>query len=149
MVSSYVELLADEYEDELDEETDDYVRYAVAGTERMQAMIDALLEYSWVSTDAGDFTEIDSESVLEDIRRDLKVLVADRDAAVTSGDLPTIVVDENQFGQFIQNLVRNGIEHGDSEAEPPRVHVDAEADDERIVFRVADDGPGIPPDEQD
>ena len=46
MVSSYVQLLERRYKGQLDEDADKYIRYAVEGSRRMQALIGGLLEYS-------------------------------------------------------------------------------------------------------
>jgi len=141
MVSSYVDLLASEYGDELDEEADEYVDYAVDGAERMQAMIDGLLDYSRVTTRGGEFEAVDADAVFERTRHDLELLIEDADATVTAGDLPTVTADENQLAQLFQNLVKNALKHG---GESPTVRVEAEARDGEWVFSVADDGPGIP-----
>jgi signal transduction histidine kinase len=148
MVSSYVDLLATEYEGELDDEADEYIEFAVDGAERMQAMIDALLQYSRVHTQGEEFEEVDAEAVLERVLKDLELLIEERGATVTHDDLPTVVADENQLGQLFQNLVSNAIEHA-SDGGPASVHVSAEERPDAVVFSVADDGPGIPPDQQE
>jgi len=146
MVSSYVDLIESEYGDELDDEADEYVAYAVNGAERMQAMIDGLLDYSRVTTRGGAFDTVDAGAVFERTRKDLELLIEDASATVTAGDLPTITADENQLAQLFQNLLKNALKHaGDS----PTIRVDAEARDGEWVFSVADDGPGIPERQQD
>jgi chemotaxis family two-component system sensor kinase Cph1 len=147
MVSSYVDLLADEYGDDLDEEAEEYMEYAVDGATRMQDMIDDLLQYSRVRTQGQEFVDTDAEAVLEDTLNDLELLVEETDATVTVGDLPTVTADRNQLGQLFQNLLKNAIEHGAEES--PTVRVDAERDGDGVVFSVADDGPGIPADQQE
>ena len=179
MVSSYVDLLATEYGDELDDEADEYIEFAVDGARRMQAMIDALLKYSRVHTQGESFEEVDSEAVLERVLQDLELLIAERDVTVTHDDLPTVVADESQLGQLFQNLVSNAVEHGSTsprsqapddtlehgstsprsqapedtlehgDDDSPTVHVSGEEREDEVVFAVADDGPGIPPDQQD
>jgi len=146
MVSSYVDLLASEYSDELDDEGDEYVEYAVDGAERMQAMIDGLLDYSRVTTQGEEFDAVDAAAVFERTRQDLQLLIEDTDATVTAGDLPTVTADENQLAQLFQNLVKNALKHG---GEAPTIRVEAERADDEWVFSVADDGPGIPESQQD
>jgi len=149
MVSSYVDLLASEYEDELDDEADEYIEFAVDGAQRMQAMIDDLLQYSRVHTQGEDFAETDPTAVLERVLRDLELLIEEQSATITHGDLPTVVADENQLGQLFQNLLSNAIEHAGDGDDPPTVHVDGEERTDTVVFSVADDGPGIPEDQQE
>ncbi|GAB3317316.1 sensor histidine kinase [Haloplanus salinarum] len=149
MVSSYVDLLDSEYGSELDEEADEYIEFAVDGAQRMQAMIDDLLQYSRVHTKGKKFEETDPEAALERVLRDLELLIEERDATVTYGDLPSVVADANQLGQLFQNLIDNAIEHGGDGDDPPTVHVAGEEREDSVVFSVADDGPGIPADQQD
>jgi signal transduction histidine kinase len=149
MVSSYVDLLASEYGDELDDEADEYIDFAVDGAQRMQAMIDDLLEYSRVHTEGESFDEVDAEAVFERVVQDLELLIAETEATVTHDELPRVVADENQLGQLFQNLLSNAIEHGDDGGDPPRVHVSGDERDDAVVFSVSDDGSGIPPDQQE
>jgi len=148
MVSSYVDLLASEYEGELDDEADEYIEFAVDGAQRMQAMIDDLLEYSRIHTQGQEFEETDAEAVLERVLQDLELLIEERGATVTHDDLPTVVADENQLGQIFQNLVSNAIEHASDDG-PASVHVSAEERPDAVVFAVDDDGPGVPPDQRE
>ena len=149
MVSSYVDLLASEYGDELDDEADEYIDFAVDGAKRMQAMIDALLEYSRVHTEGESFEEVDAEAVFDRAVRDLELLIAEREATVTNDDLPRVVADEDQLGQLFRNLLSNAVEHGDDGDDPPTVHVSGAEREDAVVFSISDDGPGIPSDQQE
>lgn len=144
MISSYVDLLATEYEGELDDEADEYIEFAVDGAERMQDMIDGLLDYSRVRSQGEAFTEVDATSVAEQVHKDLELLAEEQGATVTIGELPSVEADRDQLAQVCRNLVENAIEHGGT-----TVHIGAERRDGAVVFSVSDDGPGIPESEQD
>ena len=144
MVSSYVSLLDAEYGDELDEEAQEYMDFAVDGADRMQDMIDALLDYARIQTEAEEFTAVDAGTVLSETVTDLGLLIDERDATVTHDDLPAVHADRAQLGQVFQNLVENAIQHGGKE-----IHVGAEQSDDEVVFAVSDDGDGIPERQQD
>jgi len=144
MVSSYVSLLETEYGDEFDDEAREYMDFAVGGAERMQEMIDGLLAYSRVRTQAEAFTDVDAGEVLDDTLKDLEMLIEERDVSITRDELPSVEADRSQLRQVFQNLVENAVEHGGE-----RIHVGSKRRDGRVVFSVSDDGPGIPADRQD
>ncbi|MCG1003343.1 MULTISPECIES: PAS domain-containing protein [Halobacterium] len=145
MVSSYLSLIEDRYGDELDEDGREFLDYAVDGADRMQEMIDALLEYSRVERDA-DFESVDLDAVFADVCRDFEVKIVDNDATVVAESLPTVSGDEDQLRQVFGNLLSNAIEYGGDE---PTVRVSAERGDREWVVSVSDDGIGIDPDHAD
>ena len=145
MVSSYVDLLDQEYGDHLDEEAAEYMEFAVDGARRMKRMIDSLLAYSRVHTEAGDFTEIDVNEVLEDTCKDLELLFDEYDADVAVDELPSIEADRDQIGQVFQNLLKNAVQHASDDG-VPEIHVTVSERADAYVFAVSDNGPGIPED---
>jgi len=88
MVSSYLQLLESRYSDELDEDAEEFIEFAVDGAERMREMIEGLLEYSRVETQGDPFEPVDLEDVLADVREDLRVKIEESDAAIHSDSLP-------------------------------------------------------------
>jgi signal transduction histidine kinase len=145
MVSSYMSLLESEYKDELDDEAQEYIDFAADGADRMQQMIDALLEYSRVRTDGEAFAETDANAVLTETLQSLELRIDESGATVTSDDLPTVEADRSQLGQLFQNLISNAIDHADG----PTIHVGSETRAYAVVFSVTDDGPGIPESQQE
>lgn len=143
MVSSFTQLLAKRYRGKLDADADDFIGFAVDGANRMQALIEDLLSYSRVGTRGRPFAPVDCEAVLARVLRMLQVTVDETGAEVTHGPLPTVLADESQLGQVVQNLIANAIRFR-AEA-PPRVHVNAERGDLEWTFSVRDNGIGVAP----
>lgn len=141
MVSSYVGLLESELEGELDDETAQFMEFAIDGAERMRDMIDGLLTYSRVQTEAKPFELVDPNDVINEVRKDLELKIAETDATVDVGDLPEITADRNQLNQLFQNLIKNAIEHSDAGV---RIEIRGTRRDGETAFSVADTGPGIP-----
>ncbi|WP_207592996.1 PAS domain S-box protein [Halomontanus rarus] len=147
MVTSYLQLIESRYADELDEDGEEFLEYAVDGAERMRSMIEGLLEYSRVETRGDPFEPVDLNDVLDDVREDLQVRIEECDAEITTDDLPRVDGDASQLRQVFQNLLSNAVEY--SGDQPPRVDVDAEQDGNEWIVSVRDEGVGIDPDEQD
>ncbi|MFA9517645.1 ATP-binding protein [Halopenitus sp. H-Gu1] len=148
MVSSYVELLDQEYGEQFDDEAEEYMQFAVNGAQRMKQMINSLLEYSRVHTDAKEFDETDVNEVFQTSRQDLELLIDDHDAEISVGDLPIVRADREQLGQVFQNLIKNAIEHA-TENGIPKIEVTATERDDAYEFAVSDNGPGVPINEQE
>ena len=144
MVSSYVDLLDSEYGDELDDEAAEYMEFAVDGANRMQAMVDALLNYSRVETQAGALERTQPSAVVAETTRSLQMRIDETGASVTTGSLPQVRADPDQLGQVFQNLLENAIEYASEAGVEPRVEIDATEANGMVEFCVSDNGPGIP-----
>jgi PAS domain S-box-containing protein len=141
MVSTYAELLAERYQDKLDERADKYIRYTVEGAQRMRQLIIELLEYSRVSSNAKVPIPVESSLVVENAVAALKAAIDESKAEVVRDELPTVRADQAQLGQVFQNLIGNAIKFRTDR--PPRIHIAADKRNGDYVFRVADNGIGI------
>ncbi|WP_254522127.1 PAS domain-containing protein [Natrinema caseinilyticum] len=147
MVTSYLTLLDQRYEDAFDEDGREFLEFAVDGAERMREMIDALLMYSRIETRGDPFEPTDLNAVLEGVLEDLQLQIAESDAEITTEELPRVDGDESQLRQVFQNLLSNAITYSGDES--PRVHVGADRRDGEWVISVRDEGIGIAPDNQE
>jgi signal transduction histidine kinase len=95
------------------------------------------------SAEAGRVVEpqpIDLDDFLEDLRRDLP-LFGERDFHLTAVN-GTLNADPDRLTQVLRNLVRNAVLHTTADQ---RIDVTVQPRGERLVFSVADTGPGIEP----
>ncbi|OIB56927.1 sensor histidine kinase [Natrialba sp. SSL1] len=147
MVSSYLELLESRYVDELDQDAQEFIEYAVDGADRMREMINGLLEFSRIETQGEPFEPVDLDEVLEDVVRDLRVKIVENDADISAEELPRVAGDGNQLRQVFQNLLSNAIAY--SGEEPPEIDIAAHDTGSELVISVSDEGTGIDPDDAD
>ncbi len=154
MVASYLQLLERRYKGRLDADADEFIGFAVDGATRMKALINALLTYSRVGTQAKPRGPTDMERVLRDVLTSLGQAIHDQDARITHDPLPVVSGDATQLGQLLQNLVANAVKFRGADA--PEVHVSAQrygggtgappADTPGgWLFSVRDNGIGIDP----
>ena len=147
MVTSYVQILAEDYKGKLDSDADRYINYAVNGADRMIMLINDLLAFSRVGTQGSPLEPTDFNRVMEQVLVNLSVTINDTRARVTYEDLPTVKGDPTQLTQLLQNLVSNAIKfRGDDR---PEVHVSVERNVKESVFSVQDNGIGIAPRHQE
>jgi signal transduction histidine kinase len=143
MVASFTQLLAEDYQGRLDTEADEYIHFVVDGANRMQQLINDLLEYSRVRTEGQPFEITDCEEVLDQVLANLRAAIEENRAVITHDPLPAIPADEGQMVQLLQNLISNAIKF--RSAETPRIHVTAKLEGGEWVFSVKDNGIGIEP----
>jgi PAS domain S-box-containing protein len=144
MVASYTQLLAKRYKGRLDSDADEFIAYAVDGSNRMQGLIKDLLTYSRAGANGKVLHEISSENALKDALTNLRATIEESSAVVTHDLLPAITMDETQLVQLFQNLVGNAIKY--RSAEVPHVHVSASKNGgDEWIFSVRDNGLGIDP----
>jgi len=143
MVSSYTQLLARRYRDELDADADEFISYAVDGARRMQALLNDLLDYSRVGTGGKPFALVDCRRVVEQAMSNLKIAIEECRASVTYDVLPGVLGDEGQLVRLFQNLIGNAIKFRG--ADVPCVHISALRWHNVVTFSVKDNGIGIDP----
>ena len=146
MVTLYSQLLERRYKDSLDSDADDFIGYIVENAKRMKQLIDDLLEYSRVSSQAKEFENVDIEKILDIVLTNLSVPIAENNAKITYEPLPTAYVDKNQMLQVFQNLITNAIKfRGDKS---PEINISAQREQTEWIFSISDNGIGIKPEHQ-
>jgi PAS domain S-box-containing protein len=144
MVASYTQLLAKRYVGRLDSDADEFIAYAVDGSNRMQGLIQDLLAYSRAGSGGKALSEISSESALNAAVTNLRSSIEESGAVVTHDPLPAITTDHTQLTQVFQNLVGNAVKYRGTDI--PRIHVSVTSSGgEEWVFGVRDNGLGIDP----
>ena len=143
MVASYTQLLARRYKGKLDGDADEFIHYAVDGTQRMKRLIEDLLVYSRAGKGAPPVDHIPAGRVMEEALQNLEARIAETGAKVMVEPLPTVIASEVVLAQIFQNLVGNAIKY--CKDRTPEVRVSARNRDEEWVFSVADNGIGIDP----
>ena len=141
MVSSYTQLLERRYKDKLDQDATDFINYAVDGANRMQRLINDLLEFSRVTTKGKPLVKIDLASVLGQAVANLQNKIMETGSMIVNDDLPFAYGDEGQIVRVFQNLLDNAMKFRG--AETPRISVASKVIDDNVQISIADNGIGI------
>lgn len=128
---------------DLTRETEDLSRLDIieAAAERMEDIIDDILDLARAGESALDDTPVDVEPI---VRTAWGVVETDGSTLAVADQLPTLEGDADRLARLFENLFRNAVEHGDGS-----VTVEVGSLDGSLGFYVQDDGPGIPPAERD
>ncbi len=139
-ISSFVQLLKKYANNQLDERANDLISHVVAGTSRMQILIDDLLTYAQVNANQ-TLKEVDCECLLSNVLADLSVTSSECNAIITRDKLPVVSGIPFQLIQLFTNLINNAFKF--QREQPPRIHVGVEESPDQWVFSVSDNGIGI------
>ncbi len=143
VVSGMLQLLQQRYGGCLDDRADEYIRHAVDASERMQALIRDLLQYSRLGRRSLALVSFPLQQALDAALANLRVSVEEAGAQVTQDELPIVRADQTQVIQLLQNLVSNSLKfHG---VRPPQIHIGALRLANGWRFSVSDNGIGIEP----
>jgi light-regulated signal transduction histidine kinase (bacteriophytochrome) len=81
------------------------------------------------------------EKLLAEAEISLQAAIRESQAQIEHGPLPTLVVDQVQFSQVLQNLISNAIKY--RRDVPPRIQVQARRERGNWIFSVSDNGRGF------
>ena len=140
MVSSFTQLLSQRYKDKLDKDAQEFIQFAVDGANRMQVLINDLLEYSRIETRGKKFSVIDIHSVLGHVIKNLSLVIKEKNALVINDSLPTVMADEGQMVQLFQNLIGNALKFCDTS---PKIQISAKEETDHYLFKIKDNGIGM------
>ena len=143
MISTYTQILAEQYSGKLDQKADKYIHYVVDGAVRMGTLIRDLLEFSRTGRAENGLKSVDSGEEVKLVVSNLQAAMDESGAVVTWGPLPIVMAHGFQLRQVFQNLIGNAIKFHDGQ--PPSIQVSAEKKCVEWVFSVTDNGISIAP----
>lgn len=141
MINSYMKLLQKSMRDNISEQQQEFIGFALDGAQRMDKLIQDLLRLA--KADANPKIEkVKLQNVVEEIKLNLDTLLTEKNASIIFADLPEITADRTQMLQLFQNLIANGIKY--NESEQPLVKIKTLVKKEEIEITISDNGIGIP-----
>ena len=124
---------------------------------RMQILIKDLLTYSRTNTSTRTFEKTDLNTILDEVKIDLKELIKEHNVTIEVGNLCTVYIIPFQFIQLINNLINNSIKFA-RDGVPPIIKIDSvidkgstfkleqlTAEGEYCHIKVSDNGIGFDP----
>ena len=147
MVASYLQLIQKRYFNLLDKDGQEFIEYAIDGAKRMKKLINDLLQFSRIETRGQNFTDIDLNTVVNEVKLNLKDQIEKQEATIEATNLPHVFADYGQMVQLFQNIIGNGIKfHRD---EKPVIKISYQNlnynknEKQQYEFTIEDNGIGI------
>jgi PAS domain S-box-containing protein len=142
-VAGFSRLLLKRFGADLDDEGRQYIELALAGAQRMEAMIQDLLAYARLGNARPERQSTDLNVALQEVLQNLQAAREEKAATITIPTLPVVQGDPGQLRQLFQNLLGNALKF--TAQRPPRISVTARDIPEGWEFAVEDNGIGIDP----
>ncbi len=144
-ITSFVQLLGQRCQGQLDEDAKKYLGLITESAGRMGRMISDLLEYSRIQSRGAPCSKVDLNQVLRDVLSNLAVALKESSTKVTTATLPYVTGDAIQLVQLFQNLIQNAIKYR-QENRSPIIHVGLIPQPNGMVHLfIRDNGIGIDP----
>ncbi|MCW3081224.1 ATP-binding protein [Segetibacter sp.] len=117
-ISIFVSRLKGELWQQLNEQQRELFNRITRSSDRMSALMNDLLIYSYVSKGAGATFEIDLNLEIKDVLEDLELDILEKGAKFSVESLPKVIGDKRQFQQLFQNLISNSIKYTKPDVAP-------------------------------
>lgn len=140
-IRSLVALLVDHHGEGFDEDAKEALGFLAESSQRAEALIHGLLEYSRLGHDA-EPTSVDLGTMLQEVQRDLETRIRETGARIHVGPLPALTVYATELRILFLNLLSNALKFRRPDA-PPEVEIRAERRGATWQFSVEDNGIGI------
>jgi signal transduction histidine kinase len=142
-ITMLAQLLEEEASDELSPQGREIIGNIVNGTQRMQRIIESLLEYSTLVERELVRKPVDLEAVARESVKGLARDIKDAKADIHLDMVPVKVAgDAKILSRLFDNLIGNSLKYR-SEA-PPRIRITSVADGDQLEVSVTDNGIGVP-----
>ncbi len=142
-IHNYARFLSDDYADCLDAPGQQRLQALMRLTERMEGLIDSLLQFSRAGQAELTQTTTDLSVVLADVLDSLAATLAERSVEVrVPAPLPVVRCDPLGVGQVLHHLLANAVKYSDKDHKWVEIGWHSAAGE--LIFQVRDNGIGIP-----
>ncbi|MBN1452581.1 MAG: GAF domain-containing protein [Anaerolineales bacterium] len=115
-------------------------------SDRLSNLVNNLLDLSRI--EAGSLMlsrdECDLDDIIQRAARQAQLQPGNRFEVQMEANLPKLFADRPRLETVLRNLIENSVKYAGEHA---MIHIDIKSQSENIIFRVSDDGPGIPEEE--
>lgn len=141
-VDGFSKILEDDFAERLGEDGRRIVRFIRSGSQNMDQLIVALLEFSRVGRTALQRDLIDMTLLANAAATEARSLYAGPDPLIEIGDLPTALGDATVMRQVWTNLIGNALKYS-AKRPQPHIRVSGRIENKEAIYQVKDNGAGF------
>ena len=141
VMAGFGKLLAEKSEKTLDPQSQEYLSFILDASQRMNVLIEDLLEYVKLNQEHPEREEVCLEEVLAHVISNLRFKIEKAGAKISMDIMPRVRSYTAHMVLLFQNLIDNAIKFGNPD--DPRIHIGVHEDDNDYTIWVKDNGIGI------
>lgn len=138
-IKENLSILKEEY---LQESGQRYIDDALNKSDRLQLLMNGLVEYTQLGSEALRIDKVDLNEVIEEINKELRDKIIDKFAILELPKMPVIKGNKVHFHQIFKNLIINSLTYCDKR---PRIILEFDSSKTHWVFSITDNGTGFDP----
>ena len=147
MITSYLGLIEKSLKQQLTNEQQQYLQFAIEGGKRMDNMIISLLDYARVGQKNNSIRKISSRAVLDEVLNFFKPELKINQGIITiTGEWIELMVNSDDLIRLLQNLIANALKYHE-ETKAPEITINAEVNAGLFKVSISDNGIGINPEQ--
>lgn len=113
-IHNYATFLIEDYSDKLDDAGRAKLQTLQSLTQRMDSLLDSLLEFSRVGRLSFAFMDTDLEQIVGDVLESLRITIQERGVDIRiPRPLPTLLCDRIRVAEVFRNLIGNALKYND------------------------------------
>lgn len=143
MVCTYIGLLKEEREAQLDETGREYLGFASDGATRLRKQTEALLRLLAFEFQTYRMGVVSMDEALACATSGLAKPIAERKAILHARPLPQAWGNAGLMADLFQALIDNALKFS-AKSGPPKLEIQARQEGDNIVYTIADEGEGVP-----
>ena len=144
-IKGMASMLLEDYQAVLDEDGRESITHIVDGADRLEGLIKSVVEYSALSTKDIEEQMVDLQEVKQQVLSDFAQQVKDNHAEVVFDEtLPAVLGEPLRIYQVFSNLIGNALKYRAPDRNPQIEVRVRDADSDRAIIDVSDNGLGIP-----
>jgi len=142
--------ILEEFNDVLPEDVRSYLMRIESAAARMYNMIDGVLHYSKLGSEDKDLQSIDINTIIDNIKTDLELMIENKSAVIKTINLPVISAHSTLIYQLFYNLILNSLKFAKAN-EPSLIEIkSSEITNESgnyFQIQISDNGIGFKPEQ--
>jgi len=144
-IHNYSHFLLEDYSEKLDDLGVDKLNTLVILTQRMESLINSLLEFSRLGRSEMAYVNTDLNEIVDDVLESLRIRIVEENINIRIPQpLPVVKCDRIRIAEVFRNLISNAIKYGDKPDKWIEITYDSASNDRTVcTLCVSDNGIGV------